>query len=536
MKKFTSIVFASLILTSCHTNINETVGSYSGTIAIALQKNLIPVHATITSDKDNKTLANINCVPSSEVKCHYGIAVSSPYIGKYLVSITGDATKDISLSIDTNTIFKNRPCIKNNDAEFCYSEDQLIISFIDNQNNKTTISLTKYLDIPEEQNITEAPRSYKMSELLDLASKYDFSTRIEFQRYLESKYNAKAMLLSQLPHISTSTVGVFLGGVNAVSLLQGVGDLLPFILPNRWLQVKESDLLSKAETETAVIMKLNAVLFTEQLAYNFEKDKNVSTTLKIERSKIDQVYNELLMREKLGQIPFGSSQDVLSILNNIDQALLQVDVTIKQDLQALSMSIGLNNPNGIADVVFDLNRDVTDMSLDHTLIESEALSVSHEIHQADILVKVAKTQKVERYFSMFDPNVSPQLALGAALFPVAKQSAAQVAEFELLKSQMINQTTSKVDGLLDSLEYDVNNDKLVKQSIDIQEKRVSRILGQLTYGTNFVLSDLVGALQDQVTAQVNNITTAALFKATDAQIDRILVKGIYQQYNSIDNK
>lgn len=534
MKKIFLIVFTSLILSSCHSNISETIGNYKGSFASVATKSLIPVNGSIVLENKKKLSANIDCIASSTTKCHYKIEVTAPITGRYLVSISGDLTKSIRFSFDFKNLFNDRPCFKNEVAEFCYSEDQLIISFVDNSNNKTTINLTKFQDLLENQKMPEAPRSYNLSELLDLASEYDFSTRIEFQRYLESKFNAKAMLLSQLPHISTGTVGNLLGGVTTSSLLQVTGDLLPFLLPNRWMQVKEADLLSKAEIEAATIMKLNAVLFTEQLAYNFEKDKNVSFTLRNERLNINQIYNELVMRENLGQLPFGSSQDVLSIINNIDQAILLSDMTIKQDLQALAMSIGLNNPNGITDVNFDINRKLDEVIAEESLAESEAIAVSHEIRQADILVQVAKTQRVERFFSMFDPNVAPQLALGAALFPVAKQSNAQIVEFQLIKAQLVNQTSNKIAGLFDSLIYDMNNDKLVKQSIDIQQKRVNRILDQLNYGTNFVLSDLVGALQDQVSAQVNNIATSALYKVTEAQMDRILLKGIYQHYNSLN--
>ncbi len=534
MKKIILIALSSLILSSCHSNISDTVGNYKGSFASEQAKNLIPVNASVVLENKKKLLATIDCIESSKTKCNYKIEVTVPVTGRYLVSISGDLSRSIKFAFNLNNLFNDRPCFKNEAAEFCYSEDQLIISFSDDQNNKTTINLTKFQDLTQNQGMPEAPRSYNFSEVLDLASQYDFSTRIEFQRYLESKFNAKALLFAQLPHVSTGTVGALLGGVNTASLLQVTGDLLPFLLPNRWMQVKEADLLSKAEIETATIMKLNAVLFTEQLAYNFEKDKNVSFTLRNERVNIDQIYSELLMREKLGQLPFGSSQDVLSILNNIDQAILQSDMTLKQDLQALAMSIGLNNPNGITDVNFDINRNLEDTILDESVATAAAVSVSHEIRQADILVQVAKTQRVERFFSMFDPSVAPQLALGAALFPVAKQSAAQVAEFQLIKSQLINQTSSKIAGLFDSLNYEMNNDKLVKQSIEIQQKRVNRILDQLNYGTNFVLSDLVGALQDKVSAQVNNITTSALYKVTEAQTDRILLKGIYQHYNSLN--
>lgn len=536
MKNTLVILLTTLLLTSCNTRLKDAVGTYKGSIAILNQKNLIPVNAIVSSDKSKLINVKINCIPTAELKCQYQMNITSPFIGKYKIDLSGDTNKSIEINVDMGTELHGRPCIENADSEFCVSPDQLIVSFLDNQNNKVTFNLVKYSELVADHNTEENPRSYKLSELLDLASKYDFSTRIEFQRYLESKYNAKAMLLSQLPHVSTGTVGVFLGGINAAAILQGVGDLLPFILPNRWLQVKETDLLSKAEVESAVIMKLNAVLFTEQLAYNFEKDKNIQSSLLSERAKISNVYNELVMREKLGQIPFGSSQDVLSILNNIDQALLQVELTLKQDLQALSMSIGLANPDGVIDIVFDINREVHETNLNISILQDKVISISHEVHQADILLNVAKTQKVERYFSMFDPSVSPQLALGAALFPVAKQSAAQVQEFTLMKSQIIAQTFNKVEGLVDSLAFDINNDKLVKQSIDIQQKRVDRILGQLTYGTNFVLSDLVGALQDQVTAQINNITNAALYKTTEAQMDRMLLKGYYQQYNVLNKE
>lgn len=523
------------MFTSCQfSSMKEVVGNYKGGITNSINKTLIPINGSISSQNKNAYTVAVDCVSTSNVKCHYQFNISSSFKGKYLVQISGDAVKTIKFSFNVNNLFNDRPCVKNDDFEFCFSDNQLIISFKDNAHNPTLINLTKLNKTGEDFPPMEIPRNYTFSELLERASRYDFTTRISFQRYLEAKYNAKAILLSQLPHINSNSLGNILGGLSGAVVLQLAGDLVPFLLPSRWFDVKIADILSEAETESAVIMKLNAVLFTEQLAYNYEKDKNISLFLKNERFKINQIYNELIVHEKNGQIPLESSLDVLSIINNIDQALLlSVDMQIA-DLRALAMSVGLRNPEAITDIIFDKNRTLSDLEWDRDSIDSRAIALSHEIHQADLLVKVAKKQKIQRYFTMFDPNATSSLSLGASLYPTSKQSNAQIAEFELIKSQVRNQTTSTVYEVLDELEYSVNNQVFIKKSIDIQQRRVKRILNQLSLGAGVDLSDLVWALQDQMTAQSNEISTSAIYKAAEAELDRIIINGIYQKYNSIN--
>lgn len=530
--KLFAVIALSLLTTACvDFSPGALQGKYLGTWSKAGVTELIPVNAIITPDSKKSMTVNLKCTDSKK-PCQFELDIERPKKTLAQVSISGEAQASLDLSYDSSDSSKERPCLSDDSGgEMCISDDQILVTFIDQAGAKNTFSLTRVNDVADVVR-SEVPHEYTLPELLDLAANYDFSTRIEYQRYLQTRYNAKATLLAQLPHVNIGTVGNLLGGLNPASLISVVGDLLPFLLPNRWMQVKEASLTSKAEQLSVAVIRLNAVLFTETATYSYFRDVKTIAKLADERKSILGIYDELKMREGLGQLVYGTSQDIAAVLNAIDQAQLQLNQNVANDLLAIGLSVGFSNPRAVKSVTFTNPRDIkSPMTIDEDQLESLAMQNSHEIQQADYLYRAAKVQRVEKYFSWLDPSAAPQLSIGAALFPAGKSASAQVSEFQGIKDQIVASTLNRAASLHTSLDFAIKNQTLANQANTIQGERVKRILSQLEYGANFVLADLVNALQDQVSATVNDMGNQALYQITEAQIDRLLLRGIYGRYD-----
>ena len=534
MKTKITLILALLSLSGCvDLSPNTLQGKYEGTWSKKGSLDALPVHATIVANSDETATASL-VGPSSKPDA---LKVQFEKTGKTsaALTITGKITAELSLKWNSSRSSKTRPCLSSDEGELCFSDDELVFSFKDAAGIQNTVAMTK---VPEGISTLArgptTPKVYTLMELLDLANQYDFATRIEYQRYLESRFNAKAAALSLLPHISLGGQAGLLDGFTLGSALGMVGDLVPFLLPTRWLQKKEAKIASKAEHLSEIIIRLNAVLYTESLAYNYFRDLRAVKELGVQRKIVNKIFQDLVMREKLGQIAYGSSQDIAAIMNSIDQSVLALEKAMEDELESISLSVGFTNPRAVLAIAVDKSRSVQQPSaLTEESIIRAAVLASHEIQQSEYMIEIAQTKKIETYFTWLDPSAAtPQLALGAALFPATKSAQAQIKEFQTIKEQTVAQLTNKASGIFATKQYAVKNEKLALEANQIQASRVKRMLDQLRLGTNFALADLVNALQDQVTSKVAEIGNAALYQVTEAQLDRLMLRGVYRQFDS----
>jgi hypothetical protein len=539
--KQSHLVFLGLaVITSGCMDINSDTfpGKYTGTWTKDGSQDQVALSATLSmsADQSDAMVADIACTDSKS-PCTFHVEVQKTKKTRAALQMTGNQSIDTDLNWNKHD---DRTCLSDGANELCLLGSRIVLSFTDANNVRNVLTFNKEGNTAaaaSDVNTVHASKSYKLSELLNVASHMDFSSRIEYQRYLESRYTAKATALALLPHVNINTVSSILADFNVGGFLNMVGDLVPFLLPSRWAQKNETKYTAKAEYESAVIIHLNAILYAEQMSYAYLRDKKGIETLAKQRASVLSIYNELVVRESVGQMPTGSSQDIASILNAIDQATLSMQQTLDVDLQALALASGMSDPKAIQTVVNDSARDISKPELiTEDQLENLAIQNGHEIEQANYLYEVSRASKVERAWNFLDPtNYTPTQSIGASMFPVAKMGTAQIEEFRLLQEQIETQIKSKAAGLYTNLQFVLQNQVLVEQATKIQTIRVKRILNQLSFGTNFVLADLVNALQDQVSAQVGLVGNEALYQATEAQIDRLILRGTYHEYNETVN-
>ena len=125
-----------------------------------------------------------------------------------------------------------------------------------------------------EENVT-----IKLSDAITMALKRNFKNRLEVEHVFQAKKGAEEAYKNLAPHIGMKTAISLLESVGGnpvdmvLGLLGSVGDLAPFLLPNRWFQAKEADSIHQAQDLSLVLMELNLIAQVEGLAYIFERDR-----------------------------------------------------------------------------------------------------------------------------------------------------------------------------------------------------------------------------------------------------------------------
>jgi hypothetical protein len=374
----------------------------------------------------------------------------------------------------------------------------------------------------------EEPRPYSQSDLIERGRTRAFSSRIEFEHLVQAKYTAKTTWLNLIPHLSINSI-IGLGSISMASLLGSVGDLVPFLLPTRWFMARGATARDQAEAQALVAMKLDTMAFIQSLTLGIGRDTEVVQQLEQNLGQIRAIRDEIHDREKLGQFPLGSSDDISALVNALDQDLSALHGALAAEYTTVAQIAGFQNPKAIESIRYDLPPGMTGVRAapDEQRIIVEALNLSPELRQMDFLIDASRWDSKTRTFQWLDPAGDAQGGLGVALGSYLAVGRSQVSEMRIRREQLRSALSQKVVDTLNDLQIQANSYRLAGEGVEINFKRVQRLTDQMSFGTGFDLMGLALALQDWVKDGVGQSTARYNAMAAQCRLDRILRQGPY---------
>src|SRR6185437_16736993 len=100
-----------------------------------------------------------------------------------------------------------------------------------------------------------------------------------------------------------------------------ISDLAPFLLPSRWLQASEASDQSRAEQDADRIMRLDMGAQIEGLFYTYDRDRKSLALYQAIRKKYEGIQDDVFKREKAGQLPVGSADNVSAVLEELEDSV-----------------------------------------------------------------------------------------------------------------------------------------------------------------------------------------------------------------------
>ncbi len=377
----------------------------------------------------------------------------------------------------------------------------------------------------------ESPRGFTLSEAIERARKQSFDSRIEFEHVLQAKALSRAAYLHLLPQITLGTV------VNNITpsfqtILGAIGDLAPFLLPNRWLSASQASNQSEAEKDTQKIMQLDMGVNIEGLFYAYARDKATHDLTRAALEKAISVRNEVQVREELGLLAAGATDSMNSSINQIEQSLLTLEMVRAEDLGAISQSLGYFSPKQVLDAVIDHEPAPiqTAPSVNYEALNAMALNRSFELDQLHWLIDSAQKSKGSKYFTWLDPAGDSNLGLGFALGSQIEVSSSQIHELEIEREQLKSILSQKVFNSVTNYQQAVNAFAETKKGIAIQERRMNQALSDLDTGKRVDFFGLVSIFQDHLAAQISLESAQANYRVARAQLERLTLEGYYGQF------
>lgn len=409
---------------------------------------------------------------------------------------------------------------------FCFDGRELSM---DASVNGGSFSLVVVRVDPSKLPEMEIPGSFQASKLIELSMARNFTNRIEFEHVVQAKLNADMAAQSLLPHLSMGTIlSAALGGWTA--LFRAVGELFPFLFPSRWLEAKEAGLTAKAQEDALIIMKANSGYLVEGLSYLIERDEMIVARLEENMASITLIRDEIIQRERGNLLQAGASDDVTSVLNSIQKSVSALRQMLTEEYASLAQASGFFNPKAISSVKASGEISISQPEkLDYPSILEVALQRSYELDQIDILIESARLNKWERVFSWLDPSAPAAGTIGVALYPYITINNSQVRELAVKREEIESKIVQKVGTTLGQVSQSLQAYGLAQEGVDIQARRIDRLLGNMELGINFSLLELVSALQERVRNEIDKINAEYAYYIGVSNINRLLFAGPYSR-------
>ncbi len=463
----------------------------------------------------------------------------------HLAFSSGDGTTSaVTLTLEKNSD-SNSTCFisQTPDTRLCYNGTELTLDLT----SPSSTSLSFVLDRGSQDGPPgfETPASYTVQALITHAMSESFTSRIEFERVTQAKLTAQVARENLLPHlsvgsasragsaaasaISSSVVGL------VSSVVDTIGDLVPFLLPDRWSEKNADQFAYDAEKESYIAMKVDAGSIAEGLVYALSRDMDSLASLKDHRAMIENLYNEIQDREKAGLVQIGTSADLGSIMNSLDQESLVLNEIVSEELTSLSEAAGFVNPGAVSSLSGSVDPTQIDSahSMDPTTVSDLAIARSVELRQMDDLIQMAQFQKDSRKYQWMDPSGDSSGGLGFGLGDYIEIGQAKIDELMQKRQELQADLLDKVNNTSDEWNEALQSHQLAEQGITIQNIRINRLTFDMLNGlSTFDMGDLVDAIQGLLNDDLERIRAKYAYFIAYSKMNRILFAGPYAHVNA----
>ena len=426
-------------------------------------------------------------------------------------------------------------------ASLCFREDQFILHASGSTLKKGTWTLSGSLSAIQESVVLEDPADYTLKEALDRTVARGFDARIEFQRVLQASEAARTAYFNLLPHVDYKSV--FAISTLLPNAIAGfVANFVPFVIPTRWLKVKEASDLKKAEEMTLDILRADLTYQVETLGYVYERDRSNHAYYEMMNARVEGLLAHI---SDIGQEDFGKIGNMIDELGArslaLNSFLLQEKIRLRNslglDLTALSLSMGFKNSKAVRSLDIEEDESLIQGALligpaQQEDIVKAAVARSLELKQIDDLIDNAQRVREEYYFNWADPDVPSSMSVSLSLVPYLARAKAVIQELlvrrEQMQAQIVQKATNAVmnyNAALESYqvtkpEYDRLNQRLDLVSADILDGKLPSDIHANGPGAQWLLNT-----HFQFKLKLND--SIAMFRMARAQMQRVLLESYY---------
>lgn len=537
MKIFYLIIIL-LMLTSCKNDmIKKSVGQYRGTTSIRkagfVRQALVSAEVKLQSRSEIEILVRgADGADDTNLTFIRIMSDRKPKEVSFLFPTWGDIR--IPLKKESKTCFVSKSS-EVYSVTLCFNGVDLTIDLEKSAMSQTSathdaFTLAVSRTTGTDQPVFEIPQIYTLAQLFQRSMDQNFDSPIQFEKVVQAKLKMQTAYLNLAPHFAIIGVLNFAAG-NLLNILKAVGDLVPFLLPTRWMEMKAAKYQRESEFDAWILTKANSANVVEGLALCVLRDNLIVQTIEDNRRSILQVRDQMRLGENAGLVQAGTSDDIQSIINLLDRSTEALKDTLIQEKMALSEASGFNNFAAIQDVQsfeeipVEHRRHYSDLEI--IQLSNTALDRSYERRQLNALIGASRIGEKERYFQWLDPSGDYRGGLGINLVPYVRIGISQTQELIGKRHKMEAELMNKVGRTAVFANQALGEYALARKGLDIQNRRIQRQFNNLQSGINFSMIDLSNAVQEKLKTEIEILRNQYAYYIANSNLNRVLLAGPY---------
>jgi hypothetical protein len=439
---------AGLILSSCNGGASLTAsGHYEGFVVDS--SDVVQTQTSIGADakvSGNSILVQIKAEPSGtvvglqELDLTFQLSDSSDDLaltsngsflsksillkkkGNCYVGATPDTSKDTS---------KDTICLNGNEITLSLSSPstKFVLDKIDDKKSQTSAA------------VLEEPATYTVDQLVERAKTENFNDQVAFKQVVQARDTAKTAYLNLLPHLNINVAmdveaGVTVEPIGFLTIARAIGDLVPFVLPNRWFQAKSLKDTAESDVDAYKIVQASSMNIVHGLALSVLRDEEAIRNLKDKKVAVLAIRDEILaIVQNGGGLPIGSADQIDGVLNKLDSSIETLKEDAREEKKSLSQSVGFVNPEAIDLVQAIDTTGFGPITGDSGTWEAMAEKRSLALIQADLLIASSSQTKDSLRFQWLDPSGDDQGSIGFGIKSYIGAGQAAVDQLKIEKVQ-----------------------------------------------------------------------------------------------------
>ena len=377
----------------------------------------------------------------------------------------------------------------------------------------------------------ETPATYTLDAAMNRTFAMSFETRAQFERSMEASHVATNAYLNLLPRLNINAgTAVATAFTDITQLIGGIGDLLPFLLPTRWIDAENAGIDANAQKIALWVMRGDSGLEVESLAYSWISDGLVIGDYREVLGQSETLVKQIRFLEQMGEYPAGTADTIQTSIDGMKADLAVLSAAREDKKTVLAQAMGFISPEAVIAVTLDTVTEESDLDhLQEGPFEDQVVGRSLELDQLDQLIETARNTKTATYFEWLDPAGGPNSSLGAAIGTSVEIAQDKIDELELQRSQLEATLRQKARSALDDFNTAHGELALANAAMGLQQKRVTNVLDTIKYGKDTNQVELAAVYQDLLRAMIGQRDADAAILIARAKINRLLLEGYYSR-------
>lgn len=372
-------------------------------------------------------------------------------------------------------------------------------------------------------------QTFTVDQLRSMSVRGNFDNRVEYEALIQAKRQADIAALSLGPKLSVNgMMNVYTGGLTGL-LTGSITELAPFLFPSNWYAAKSSERTAQAATTAAALLKVDIALQVETLAAAVSRDKGILDSYESLIGETEPIREQISVRERLGQFPQGSTNNIDSILSQAKQDSIAILQTIGDEKRSLAVMVGIGNLDAITAIDWstDPNPLNSPLKINTSTMLERAISESLEIAQIQSLMEAGQMKVQQADWSWLDPSGNPATGIGLANGAGISLSKSQLRSLQIHSEQIDSLIQQRTLGAAQSLQTALQSYSVTTSTLQINEDRKNQMFDKIGLGFTVDFFGLVQVLQDDLKSKVDVQNAVASYRIAKASVNRLLMQGPY---------